>query len=221
MYPGRAQSLTSVDSVLELNFSASSLYDTLIVSIQKTSNSIWKTSSFIQQSLLPVYNAQPFDQPINFAVKLVLRLPDSLRGKRGLGIYYLEPRKGWQFLPAAVDSDSFVYTAPITSLEKFTVFQDTVPPRIQPLFANKSNSAVVVKNNPLKFEVFDEMSGIQRESQIQVLVDGRWTLFEYDPEEDWVIIYPQFIPSGNHKLVVEATDNSGNRARREYVVRKP
>jgi hypothetical protein len=63
------------------------------------------------------------------------------------------------------------------------------------------------------------MSGIYKESQIQVELDGKWYLSEFDPEEDSIIIDipPLEKPSADLKIAV--SDNVGNRVIKRYIVK--
>ena len=101
----------------------------------------------------------------------------------------------------------------MTSLEKFTVIQDTIPPEIIAL--NLSYSSL-----PLKFRVKDEMAGIYKETQISVEINGRWSLFEFDPEEDLVTIHPRYIPKDATTLKITATDNAGNSIVKEFRINR-
>lgn len=210
LYPNRETTIHSTDGVLAVRFFANTLYDTVFskISVLPADSRMFPQDK--AQFLSPVYDVQPFDQPLKGAAFLYFSVPDTLSDVFGLGLYYWDRKKGWLFLPAGYDSLTRKFSAPVTSLEKFTLFRDTTPPQITPLF-QLSEQNVSVAGKPLKFVVKDELSGIQKESQITVLVDNQWTLFEYDPEEDWVIINPAHLPPGRHQLQISATDNVGNR----------
>ena len=162
-----------------------------------------------------IYDLQPFTQAVDGGVWISLTLPSENSLSRGIGLYYWDPKKGWQFIPAKFDSAARSFKTRVTSLEKFTLIQDTIPPTILP--AQSLNLASVQGQNSLvKFFIKDELSGIQTESLIQIYLDNQWQLFEYDPEEDYITLE---IPSGITQpatLQISAEDNVGNRTMKVF-----
>jgi len=109
------------------------------------------------------------------------------------------------------------YQARVTSLEKFVLLQDTIPPIIYPI--QKSQQGVIQsQENRIRFTVKDELSGIQKESQIRVFLNGNWKLFEYDPEEDYITVYLNGSTAQPRPLMLSVTDNVGNVTIKEYNV---
>ena len=155
------------------------------------------------------YIARPFDQPMNNGAYLSITLPDSLARLPGIGAYYRKLNQAWKFLPTRADDGGVTFTTRITSLEKFTLIQDTIPPTITTLNLSRFNKS---RAAALTFSLKDAMSGIYRETQIRVEVDGRWTLFEYDPEEKLLRVPRRHIPKGNHTVTISVRDNAGNEA---------
>lgn len=215
VYPGRERVVRSDDRTLTLRFPADAAYDTLYVRIRKLP-ARGQSASYPFKSA--IYETSPFDQPFNYGANLSFALPDTLAGRRGIGIYYFDRRRGWLYIPSRFDTGSNTLNARVTSLEKFALIQDTVPPEIRPLNLAEFNAAASPR--PLKFSVKDGMSGIYNETQITVEINGKWSLFEFDPEEDLVIIPPRYIPRGEHTLKLIATDNAGNRTSKEFTVRR-
>ena len=62
------------------------------------------------------------------------------------------------------------------------------------------------------------MSGMYNEGQISVKINGEWGLFEFDPEEDWIIIQPRYFRKGENSLEITVTDNAGNTTRKTFDV---
>ncbi|MCK6621729.1 MAG: M23 family metallopeptidase [Calditrichaceae bacterium] len=216
VYPGRERTVRSEDRALALHFPADAAYDTLYVRIQKFPAREKPSAAYPFKSA--IYEASPFDQPFNYGANLSFALPDTLASRRGIGIYYFDRRRGWLYLPSRLDAGSNTLNARVTSMEKFALIQDTVPPEIRPLNLTEFNASASPR--PLRFSVKDGMSGIYNETQISVEIDGKWSLFEFDPEEDRVIIPPRYIPRGEHTLKLIVTDNAGNRAYKEFTVRR-
>ncbi len=200
--------IQSGDQRFLAQFPQGALYDDLTVYLEE-SDSLAKNHEVpsLYRRVGRMYGLQPFDQPVNEGIWISLTLPDSLAGLSGVGLYYWDHKKGWLFIPTLADSNPTKFSAKVTSMEKFVLIQDIIPPTIVPAQPFK-NHVLHSQDGMYRFLVKDEFSGIQRESQIEVLVDDQWHLFEYDPEEDYITIN---IPGpGPHSLVLKVTDNSGN-----------
>ncbi|MCB9089936.1 MAG: hypothetical protein H6628_16675 [Calditrichae bacterium] len=182
-------------------------YDTVYVEILQQANDYPLNPAY--RYLTDEYIARPFDQPMNNGAYLSITLPDSLARLPGIGAYYRKLNQAWKFLPTRADDGGVTFTTRITSLEKFTLIQDTIPPTITTLNLSRFNKS---RAAALTFSLKDAMSGIYRETQIRVEVDGRWTLFEYDPEEKLLRVPRRHIPKGNHTVTISVRDNAGNEA---------
>ena len=67
----------------------------------------------------------------------------------------------------------------------------------------------------LSASVSDAGSGIVRDEDLEMLLDGVRLIVEYDPEEDRIVAQPDApIGNGEHRLEVIARDASGNVARK-------
>lgn len=213
--PGRSASVHSSDQHVKIDFPADAAYDTFFCRIIMDDSPPAFPPGY--PNLSPLYSVQPFDQVMNRGAFLNITIADSVQFEKGLGIYYRDRRKGWLFLPT--DRRGNTFRSRITSLEKFVVIKDTIPPTITPidrLYAGK----IHIQNDRLRFSVIDEMAGIYKQEQITVHIDDKWTLFRYDPEENMVMIYPQHIPNGEHRLTLTVTDNVGNQTRQAYTISK-
>lgn len=215
--PGENVSVQSRDNLVRLEFPFDAAYDTFFCNIE-IDNSV-KDISSDYPVMTHIYDTQPFDQPLNRGAYLSFTIPDSITAQKGLGIYYWRPKRGWHFLPANYAESTNTYRTRITSLEKFTIIKDELPPYIVPV--NRSNSGkIYLKGAPLKISVRDDMAGIYGQDQITVHIDGRWTLFRYDPEEDLVIIALRYMPQGQHTVRISARDNVSNQTDKEFIVVK-
>ncbi|RMG61090.1 MAG: hypothetical protein D6715_14300, partial [Calditrichaeota bacterium] len=201
--PQSSLTFHSEDSLMEVEFFPGSVYDSLYCRIKKRP----PHGPFPPQAKVcsPVYQIQPFDQPLNQGVWLRLHLPDSLQRRKGLGIYYWDRKKGWLYLPHAPER----WQAKITSLEQFILLQDTLPPMLAPIQTRIGTK----KGAPgLRFRILDSCAGIYDEDQITVKINGRWTPFDYDPEEKELLVPQRFVPLGRSEVEILATDNVGNTA---------
>lgn len=209
----------SDDRLFAAEFSPGSLYEKTAVFLN-TFRTIPEQFAFEPpyRSIGNLYQLEPFDQPVHQGVQISLSVPEFERKAPGLGIYYRDRKKGWLFLPSRWDSSRSLFTARVTSLELFTLGQDTIPPVVLPASRIKGG-LLFSKNGSLTFLLKDEKSGISKESQIKVYLNNKWHLFEYDPEEDLLKIK---LPSGNKTprlLRITVTDNVGNRREQSYRVR--
>jgi hypothetical protein len=218
--PSKSGSISSPDNLVQINFIRESVYDTTYCNIEIEND----PGQFSRQPkeypyLSPIYDAQPFDLSINHSATLVFKLPDTLQQKSGVGVYYLDRKKGWIFLPTNLNITKNQYQSQITSLEKFVLIKDTISPQIIPI-SRLESSLITVNTGPIKFQVKDEMSGIYKQAQINVYIDDQWSLFEFDPEEDLVTIPNRFLSQGVHTIKVVAKDNMGNNITKIYKFRK-
>ena len=215
--PGKERNLRSVDQVFKLYFPSNAIYDTLHVRIDKYAPVAALSESY--QYMSDIYEASPFDQPLNHGAYITVSLPDSIKGKKGVGIYYARRKRGWAYLPTQYEKTSNSYSTRVTSLEKFVAIQDTIPPEIIALNLTKFNRSTT-RHPALRFAVTDNFSGIYRERQIQLHIDGKWSLFEFDPEEDIVTIPERYIPVGDHTVKLTVRDNAGNSAVKEFKINR-
>jgi len=74
------------------------------------------------------------------------------------------------------------------------------------------------QDNKIRFTIKDELSGIQKESQIRVYLNGDWQLFDYDPEEDYITVFLPGSTTKPYQLMIFVTDNVGNKSFKEFKV---
>lgn len=216
---GQSQTIISSDRMFRSNYPSGALYNNSLVYLND-----FDSSEVVSQPSTPysfvgkVYELQPFDQPVKQGIWITLKKPYYATDKAGLGLYYWDRKKGWLFIPSKQNESGTDFTARVTSMEKFTLIQDTVPPIIMP-YQKMRNGILRSSKGRIDFLVKDEMSGIQKESQIQITVAGEWHLFDYDPEEDRITLYvPQNINS-TRQVNIKIEDNVGNITEREFLTR--
>lgn len=207
--------IISSDQFFQVIFPPFALYDDAAVFIKVLDT----TASYSPAKKYPIlgniYDVQPFTQAVDGGAWIELGLPEKYSTRSGVGLYYWDQKKGWQFIPSKIDTSSHRFKARVTSLEKFALIQDTLPPSILPAQA-LDLAAVQNQNGVIKFFVKDEFSGIQSESKIQIDLNGQWQLFEYDPEEDYVTIHLPSNLSGPAIIKITVEDNVGNTAKKVY-----
>ena len=210
VYPGKSRTIRSDDGRVTLRFPTNALHDTLQVRIRKASADFSLAAPYRYHS--DIYEAAPYNRPFNHGAYVDFSAPDSVVAKKGVGLYYFDSRKGWSFLPADLDRNSGNFSTRVTSMERFVLIQDSIPPVIRPL--NLQASAT----RSARFGVYDEFSGLFNERQIRVEVNGRWTMFTFDPEEDWVSVSSKYLPRGSSTITVTVRDNAGNQKKSNFSI---
>lgn len=215
--PEKNNQVFSSDKFFNLSFPSNACYDTFFCNI--TIDEFPTTIDSVYPLITPIYTTKPFDQVLNWGAYLNFTIDQSSKNLRGLGVYYWDNKKGWRFLPSNFKPENNTFQARITSLEKFVIIKDSIPPEIR-LVKQPDPENIYINNSPLMISVRDKMAGISKQEQISVYLDDQWTLFRYDPEEDLVIISPKYIEKGRHRLKLIAIDNVGNKTEKEFLVNK-
>ena len=208
--PGQTRSLRSEDGNFSLRFPSNALHDTLFVELGEVESTVFPPAPY--RVLSKTYRTAPFDQPLNYGAYVSLTVPDSIAKMKGVGLYYLTSRGSWGFLPSDFDRQTNTFSARVTSLEHFAVLQDSIPPQISAVRLTAS------ANRNARFGIRDSFSGMFNENQIRVTVNGKWTMFIFDPEEDWIEVETKHLPAGTSTVAISTSDNAGNRVTKEFTV---
>jgi hypothetical protein len=160
-----------------------------------------------------------FPQSVPFIEKATLAFDlGRYQGERSkVGIYELEADDRFEFLGNQFDHDSSTISAKINYFATFVLLEDSEPPRISRLYPS-SGSKVTNRTTRIFAQLRDELSGIVREEDIEVTLDGVWVPAEYDYETEelyYRVRHP--LAYGRHRLVISATDACGNKTIRTSV----
>ena len=130
-----------------------------------------------------------------------------------LGIYEWNDKKGWVFVDMGRDSILGAVTGKVKHFGRFAMLVDNVPPVISRIIP--ADGALVDGSNPkIVVHVKDVSSGIWREEDMIMRIDGIAQIVEYDPEEDVMFVTPRTsLDAGEHELEVIVRDICGNEAR--------
>ena len=136
-----------------------------------------------------------------------------------LGIYEWNARRGWVFVDMGRDSTLGAVTGKVRHFGSFALLCDDVPPKISDVFPR--HGAVLSSRRPkVVAHVKDAASGIWREEDFAMRIDGEGLIVEYDPEEDRMVAQPrQPLTPGSHRLEIVVRDISGNESRRTTTFR--
>lgn len=93
------------------------------------------------------------------------------------------------------------------SFGNYTVMIDSIPPVITPKNISKGKDMSRAKR--ISFKIADNLSGIKK---YRGEIDGRWVLFEYDPQAAalWYT-FDEHVGPGEHELVLTVKDERGNK----------
>lgn len=136
-----------------------------------------------------------------------------------LGIYKWNARGGWVFVDMGRDSTLGAVTGKVRHFGAFALLYDDVPPKISNV--SPRHGAVLSSRRPkVVARVKDAASGIWREEDFSMRIDGETLIVEYDPEEDRMVAQPrQPLTPGSHRLEIVVRDIMGNESRRTTAFR--
>lgn len=160
-----------------------------------------------------------FPQTVPFVKRAKLSYDlSSYEGERSkLGIYELEQDTTFDFKGNEFDGESNTISAKIDYFGTFVLLEDSEPPRISRLYPS-SGSKLTHRTPRIFAQLRDDLSGIVREEDIEVTIDGVWVPAEYDYEtEELSYRVPRPLKYGKHTLMVSATDACGNKTVRSSV----
>lgn len=167
------------------------------------------------------YRFGPEDVPFRRKVEIVLRYPADFSRPERLGIYRLTGDGAWVFVGNRAVRGRHAVAADVSSFSTYALLLDETPPRVS-IRRPEPRAKISDRRPVLVAAIGDRDSGIRREEDILMHLDGKRLISQYDPEKGQVKARPrQPLPAGIHKLEVMVTDACGNRARavRTFTVR--
>ena len=137
-----------------------------------------------------------------------------------IGVYREVAEGKWVMVGNEWDAANAQVGAKLRILGRYALLADLVPPEIDAL---RPAAGKVVKARPaIRAVIRDRGAGIGREEDVELVLDGRPIIAEYDPDAGLVHGHlPEDLLPGLHKLLVRVRDMSGNQAevRSEFEVR--
>ena len=204
--------MRSDDGLVRVRFEKEGVYETLYGRI--VSESQIKDKRMVGTA----YRIMPEDVAIKGAEIAFIYPPDHPNIDK-IGIYKWNGRNSWTFVDKERDSKQGTITGNVRNFGVFALLIDTVPPRISNV--TPANGTVLTQRQPrVAASIRDVSSGIWREEDIVMRIDGKALIVEYDPEENRIFAKPRKpLPSGSHKLEVIIRDICGNESRRTTAFR--
>lgn len=185
-----------------VNVPAGCLYDTIGFTYKKEDciNGMFSEIHHIHNIYTPVH------KPFSLSIKPDT-IPEGLESKM-LIVQLFNNKKIMGGLKTTF-SDGY-FTADSPTFGMFSISADTTAPSIVPVgFSSGHNFS---RNSKMKIRINDDLSGIK---SYEPLIDGQWTLFEYDQKNNLLICEfdPDRIPANcNHTLELRVTDNKDNQS---------
>lgn len=153
-----------------------------------------------------VYSVDPKTIPLAGNIELSFALSNPRQDK--IGIYRLNKKGKWKWLKHTKTSTGI--KAETRYLGNFAVIEDTNAPRVKKIYP-PDGKTVNTSYPQIRFLIVEELSGINSHENIQVYLDGRWLIPEYDSDTELLKTYPEKrIADGRHDLKIIVSDRVGN-----------
>ena len=213
---GQAAGLSAPDGRMRIQFSKNSLFHDLYGRISVSERSDLAPDPELASH---VYRAEPMDVLLNHRAEVVMAYAADIVDPAKLGVYYKNGRKKWRFIDNKLDRQARQVSAAVLSLETFALRVDNTPPAVNIRVPRKGQS--ITATTTIRAYAKDMQSGFQSEESLELFIDGRKVIAEYDPEVHEIAYKPwEPLAPGRHLLFFRATDRSGNIAtlEREFFV---
>jgi len=213
--------LVSNDGFCAVEFSRNSLFNTIYLRFESQNSDLEALSGSDSKKLDfvgRIYTLHPEDVPLNRGVTLHLRYPDDDPGFEKLGLYRLQGKGGrWSFQGNRLDRSDHTISASVTQLGTWALIRDTEAPSLLSLSPGQ-NVRLNSRRPRLQARFRDALSGIYGEENMQLVLDGRVQIAEYDPDRQLLFCRPQTALSpGRHKLTCVIKDRCGNSTSRTHM----
>tara|TARA_B100000315_G_scaffold260938_1_gene328028 strand:+ start:17501 stop:19744 length:2244 start_codon:yes stop_codon:yes gene_type:complete len=162
------------------------------------------------------YQLQPFDRPLQDTARVAIALDRSVTDISRMGIFYYDPKSEWTYLPSQYNEKKKMFFTTVFSLETMAVIQDQTNPVITDIFPGPGGSYFAKDVRTLFASINDELAGVKNEQDIELLLDGKTLLCEYQPINKYIrYILQEPLKKGGHNLIITVKDQVGNSAKKE------
>ena len=168
------------------------------------------------------YKLLPEDFPTrdNLKLRLLMNVPNDKSYLTGLCRFDLKNNR-WQWRPdSRFSSDTLTATALSGGI--FAAVFDLQEPDIQDL-SLQPHQTVYDSRPVVQFVLRDTLSGIDENQGIDIRLDRKWMIPEWDPETGMCTLQPlEPLKEGDHQLAIKVKDRAGNLAEayRIFTVKK-
>jgi len=199
--------ITSQDGKCLVRFEANNVYKNLFLRMSRTepiANSKYESIGF-------VYEVFPKDVLIKGRGTIQLEYPEGDSLPEKLGIYGVYGNKVG-FMGNNLDADRRILSTRISSLNTFTLIRDVEVPEVQ-ILKPRWKKHISDTTPVLLAKVTDKLSGIADERSIDMYLDGKKVIPEYDPETKTIKFEcDEPLTPGRHNMTVTAVDRSKNKS---------
>jgi hypothetical protein len=157
----------------------------------------------------PAFFFYPDDRVFQAGAKISMALPETDENQR-IGLYRRNRHGDWSFVGRQSAEPRGAIEARVRSFSTFALLEDQIAPliwRVRP-----SNGSQTQDRQPiLSAKVRDMGSGIGREEDVAVILDGQTLISRYDPPVEAVLFRPKEpLALGEHLLEIVVRDRAGN-----------
>lgn len=199
----------SDDGMAMVRFETNGVYETLFGRV------IADSSKTDERMVGAAYKLMPDDVAFDKA-EVILRYPEGITDTSKVGIYTWDEKKGWVFVDIGRDSGLYAVNGEVKHLGIFALLVDDQPPEVTGLRPHKGQVVSDARPKVLA-TIRDVSSGIWREEDIEMYMDGKKLIVEYDPEEDLIFAKPRKpLAVGTHHIEVVVRDICGNETRQTH-----
>jgi hypothetical protein len=199
----------------ETAFSGSDFYQPTYVELRSETRGYPLSRNIVGR----VYTTVPRTVPLAEPIKLSFRLDGDI-DKAKVGLYRLNSKNIWKWLDADLIGDRLVGESSL--MGTFAAVADYGAPKIRRIYP--PNGKTVFTPSPrISCSITDGLSDLDRCGDIEIELDGRWQIPEYDFETDRLFFYPDRpLETGRHDMTIRAVDRVGNEriARTHFFVKE-
>jgi hypothetical protein len=209
----KSKRVASEDGLCFVDFTSGSLYRDMFLRMQV----IQPESLAFYDVASKVYVIEPKDVPMQrgATISLAYSAGDTLADK--LAVYYRSGERKWTFLGNRFDKVNGTISGRASSFGTYCLIRDVNPPLIHFLQPGQ-NARLTAAFPTLQANFIDRLSGINGDEDMEMLLDGRKVIAEYDPEQNLLFYTPRkALAKGRHKVDFRVWDRCGNRAENSHV----
>ncbi len=160
----------------------------------------------------PAYTLYPQDRVFDEPATVWMPVPPREETNGRIGLYRWRGQDNWSYLGRLVREEGSALGARVKTFSTFALLEDRIDPliwRIKPA----DGSRLSERRPILSAGIRDQGSGIGREENVVLKLDGRQVIAEWDPPIETVHYRPsQPLSPGEHLFEATVTDRAGNRS---------
>lgn len=200
---GLDEKIIAVSNDFEMNFVASCFYSPAMIEVVRPKRRLPKLAEMVTAP----YSVSPISVPLAQEIDISFRInPDADRSR--IGVYRLNKKDIWKWRDSEISGDRISATSDM--MGTFAVIEDKQSPRVKKIYPRDGKTVRTVWPE-ISCTITEDLSGIENDSNITVLLDGRWLIPEYDPETERLKTSPdRALSNGRHELVIKVSDRAGN-----------